>query len=113
MARINAGRALPYLLIGPAVLVELVVHVIPALLALIISLLRVNQFTISDWTHAPWAGLSNYGAGLSPNALGNEFYSALGRTVLFTGIVVGVSWLLGFAAAVALSHPFRGRQFFR
>jgi len=111
--RLNAGRALPYLLIGPAVAVELVVHVVPSMLAFVISLLRLNQFTIAHWTSAPFAGLANYRAGLSTNAIGDDFYSALGRTALFSLLVVVASWLLGFAAAVLLSHPFRGRQFFR
>ena len=113
MARVDVGRALPYLLIGPAVLVELVVHVAPTVLAFVISLLRLNQFTIAHWTSAPWAGLSNYTAGLSPNELGDDFYGSLERTAWFTLLVVGFSWLLGFAAAVALSRPFRGRRFFR
>lgn len=107
------GRALPYLLIGPAILVELLVHVVPTVLAVVISFLRLNQFTLARWTEAPWAGLANYRAVLSPNALGDDFYSALERTAVFTVIVVAASWLLGFAAAVALSHPFRGRAFFR
>jgi multiple sugar transport system permease protein len=113
VARFDAGRALPYLLIGPAVAVELVVHVIPAAIAIVISLLRLDQFTIAHWTHAPFAGLSNYRAGLSTNAIGDDFYSALGRTALFTVLVVAFSWLLGFVAALLLAHPFRGRQFFR
>ena len=106
-------RALPYLLVGPAVAVELVVHVIPSLLAIVLSLLRLDQSSIAHWTHAPFAGLANYRAGLSTNAIGDDFYSALGRTAVFTVLVVATSWLLGFVAAVALSHPFRGRQFFR
>src|SRR6185437_10027119 len=69
--------------------------------------------TIARWTHAPFAGLANYRTALSPNAIGDDFYAALGRTALFTVVVVVFSWLLGFSAAVALSRPFRGRQFFR
>jgi multiple sugar transport system permease protein len=109
----DAGRALPYLLVGPAVAVELIVHVIPSVLALVLSFLRVNQFTIAHWTDAPFAGLSNYRAGLSTNAIGDDFYSALGRTALFSVVVVAASWLVGCTAAVLLSRHFRGRQFLR
>lgn len=110
---IDLGRALPYLLVGPAVVVELLVHVVPSVLGLVISFLRLNQFTIAHWTDAPFAGWTNYRAGLSTNAIGDDFYSALGRTALFSVLVVAGSWLMGFSAAVLLSRPFRGRQFFR
>jgi multiple sugar transport system permease protein len=100
----------PYLLLGPAIVLELAVHVVPIALGIVSSFLRLNQFTIAHWTAAPSAGLSNYRTALDPgNPLGGDVYAALGRTAMFTVLVVGLSWCLGMFVAVLLQSPFRGR----
>lgn len=103
---------MPYLLLGPAVVLEFAVHVLPIALGIVSSFLRLNQFTIAHWTAAPSAGLDNYRTALDPgDPLGSDLYAALGRTALFTVLVVGLSWGLGMFVAVALRSPFRGRAF--
>jgi multiple sugar transport system permease protein len=102
----------PYVLLAPAILLELLVHVLPIALGVLTSFLRLDQFTVGRWTDAPWTGLSNYRVALDPrDPFGSEMYAALGRTAMFTLVVVGASWCLGIFAAVMLSVPFRGRGF--
>ncbi|MFC1411642.1 carbohydrate ABC transporter permease [Streptacidiphilus sp. N1-12] len=105
---------LPYLLLLPAVLFELLVHVIPMLVGIWISFERLTQFFIGDWGAAPGAGLSNYRFALDfDNAVGKALLHSFGITLAFTVLVVGLSWLLGTGAAVLLQDPFRGRGLLR
>ncbi len=48
------------LLIVPAVIFELLIHVIPLLAGVGISFLGLTQFFIRNWTLAPFVGLGNY-----------------------------------------------------
>jgi multiple sugar transport system permease protein len=108
------GRALPYLLVVPALLFELLVHIIPLLTGVGISFLQLTQFYIRNWSAAPWAGLHNY-------SLAVHFHGPIGRgllhsfeiTLAFSVLVVGVSWGLGMAAALLVNSEFRGRTWFR
>ncbi len=109
----STGRT-TYLLILPAFTIELLVHVAPVLLGIVISLLRLDQFDLRDWTSAPYAGMANFRTGLDPSgALGADLVSSLGRTILYAVLVVAISWCLGLFAAVLLARPFRGRAFFQ
>lgn len=95
-------------------LLELLVHVGPMLLGIVLSVLRLDQSTVGHWTRAPYAGLGNYRAGLDPHgAVGADFFHALLRTAGFTAIVVAASWCLGMFAATILNSAFRGRSFFQ
>lgn len=103
---------LPYLLLGPAIALELFVHVLPIALGVVSSFLRLDQFTVARWTKAPSAGLANYRVALDPGRpLGSDLYAALGRTAAFAVLAVGLSWCLGMFVAVMLRSPFRGRGF--
>lgn len=105
---------LPYLLVGPVVVAELVVHVIPTLVGLFLSFRHVNQFNLKDWTDSEYAGTENYRTALDPGtAVGSAVWSSFGTTVAFTLLVVALCWVVGMFAAVLLSLPFRGRNFFR
>lgn len=48
--------ALPYLLLLPAVLLELLIHLVPMVMGVVMSFRQLTQFFIRDWTRAPWAG---------------------------------------------------------
>ncbi|MCZ4500385.1 MAG: ycjO4 [Marmoricola sp.] len=105
---------LPYLLVGPVVICELVVHVLPTLVGLFLSLHHVNQFNLRDWTRSEYVGTENYRTALDPGtAVGASLWSSVGVTVAFTVVVVWLCWVIGMFAAVILSLPFRGRNFFR
>src|SRR5688500_6228273 len=81
---------LPYLLLLPAIALELLVHVIPMVVGVWMSLLELTQFQIRDWSAAPFAGLDNYRATLDINGpVGKELLHSFWVTVLYTTFSVG------------------------
>ncbi len=104
-------RLLPYLLMAPAVLAIVLVQVVPILASVAMSFMKVNQFTLADWTHAPFVGLSNYKIVIgSNNAISQALLTSLFVTIVYTVVVVAVSWVLGMAAAVFLAEVMPGRR---
>jgi multiple sugar transport system permease protein len=107
-------QLLPYLLILPAVGLELLIHIIPLLFGIGISFLKLTQFYLRNWTAAPVAGFDNYKLALDFNqAAGQALLHSFVVTLEFTILVVGSSWLLGMAAAVLTQRTFRGRGLVR
>ncbi|MFC6081775.1 carbohydrate ABC transporter permease [Sphaerisporangium aureirubrum] len=112
-ARLRRG-GLPYLLILPAVLLELLIHVVPMLVGVGMSFLKLTQFFIRNWTAAPFAGLDNYRVAVDfDSAVGRSLLHSFTVTVVFTAIAVGLSWLLGTMGAVLMQGSFRGRGLLR
>jgi multiple sugar transport system permease protein len=108
------GWWLPLVLLAPAIVFELLIHVIPMLTGIWISFLQLTKFYIANWGAAPFVGLKNYTVALDVNtSIGKGLFASFFITVGFTILVVGLSWVLGMAAAVALQGRFRGRGFFR
>ncbi|MFZ3468438.1 carbohydrate ABC transporter permease [Streptomyces sp. 4.24] len=106
--------ALPYLLLLPALILELLIHLIPMVMGITMSFRQLTQFFIRNWSSAPWSGFDNYELAVDINkpvgeALLNSFYT----TVLFTLLSVGLCWFLGTAAAVFMQETFRGRGILR
>ncbi|GAA2810158.1 sugar ABC transporter permease [Kitasatospora sp. CM 4170] len=107
--RLRPG-ALPYLLLLPALALELLIHLAPMLVGIVMSLKRLTQFFVRDWSAAPWAGLANY-------RMAVDFHAPVGRALLhsfwvtctFTVLAVGLAWLLGTTAAIMMQDTFRGR----
>ncbi|MCW2941714.1 MAG: sugar transporter permease [Actinomycetia bacterium] len=105
---------LPYLLLLPALALELLIHLVPMLVGIAMSFKQLTQFFIRNWSGAPWAGLGNYRTAV-------DFHAAVGQALLnsflvtcsFTLLVVGLSWLLGTAAAILMQDAFRGRGVLR
>ncbi|MFI8966889.1 carbohydrate ABC transporter permease [Streptomyces sp. NPDC053493] len=115
-ARVRTRRrlALPYLLLLPALLLELLVHLVPMLMGAVMSLKELTQFFIRDWTAAPWAGLDNYAVSVDVDApVGQALLKSFGTTCVFTLASVALCWLLGTAAAILLQDGFRGRGLLR
>ncbi|WP_238007786.1 sugar ABC transporter permease [Dactylosporangium sp. AC04546] len=107
-------RQLPYILLAPAVLLEIAIHVVPMLVGVWMSLLELTQFHIQDWSTAPFVGLANYTTTLNPGTeAGRALFHSFWLTVLYTTLSVGISWLFGMSAAVFLQRPFRGRALLR
>jgi multiple sugar transport system permease protein len=105
---------LPYLLIIPAIVMELLVHVLPMVLGVWIAFIGLTQLHISDWVSAPFVGFHNFITGLNPaGPIGNEFFGAVGRTALYTAIVMVCVWVIGIFAAVMLNTSFKGRALLR
>lgn len=110
----HIGWWLPYALILPAVLFELLIHFVPMIVGVWMSFVKLNQFFIANWAAAPFAGLSNYRISLDFNqAQGAALLSSFAITCAFTILVVGISWGFGMMAAVALQRDFFGRGVLR
>ncbi|MCX4903212.1 carbohydrate ABC transporter permease [Streptomyces sp. NBC_00878] len=106
--------ALPYLLLLPALLLELLVHLVPMVIGIVMSFKELTQFYIRDWGAAPWAGFDNYSLSVDFDApVGAALLDSFFVTCAFTVLSVGLCWLLGTTAAVYMQETFRGRGFLR
>ncbi|MEU9957625.1 sugar ABC transporter permease [Streptomyces sp. NPDC050982] len=106
--------ALPYLLLLPALLLELLVHLVPMVIGIVMSFKELTQFYIRDWGAAPWAGFDNYSLSVDFDApVGEALLDSFFVTCAFTVLSVGLCWLLGTTAAVYMQETFRGRGFLR
>ncbi|MFE2293771.1 carbohydrate ABC transporter permease [Streptomyces sp. NPDC059452] len=111
--RIRQG-GLPYLLLLPAVLLELLIHIIPMIIGIVMSFRQLTQFFINNWGAAPWVGLDNYRIAVDFDApIGEALLHSFFVTCVFTFFSVGFAWLLGTAAAILLQESFRGRGILR
>ncbi len=105
---------LPYLLLLPAVILELLIHIVPMLAGVGISFLGLTEFYLSNWRAAPFAGTSNYAVALNLNqATGQALLHSFTVTLLYTILVLAISWTFGMAAAVLTQRAFRGRGLVR
>ncbi|MFI9646422.1 carbohydrate ABC transporter permease [Streptomyces sp. NPDC052040] len=105
---------LPYLLLLPALLLELLVHLVPMVIGVVMSFKELTQFYIRDWGTAPWAGIDNYRVSVDVHApVGDALLHSFLVTVGFTLLSVALCWLLGTAAAVFMQDTFRGRALLR
>src|SRR5674476_864025 len=101
---------LPYVLLIPAIVMELLIHIIPMLIGVLMSFFKMTQLYLANWRHAPFAGLDNYRLALNFNApAGQALLHSFAVTLLFTGLVLVFSWFLGLVAAILTQRPFRGR----
>ena len=108
------GWWLPYALLAPAVVFELLIHVIPMVTGIWMSFLKLTRAYIANWGEAPFVGVQNYQVALDFNgAVGEALLRSFLLTCGFTVLVVGLAWGMGMAAAVALQKKFRGRGLFR
>jgi multiple sugar transport system permease protein len=111
----SIGRgAVPYLLVLPALLMELLIHLVPMIVGVVMSFKELTQFYIRNWGAAPWKGLGNYRVAVDFNgAIGHALLHSFLITCAFTVLAVGFSWLLGTTAAILMQDAFRGRGFLR
>ena len=102
--------ATPYLLVLPAILLELLIHIIPMLVGIWMSFINLTQFFIANWSEAPFAGLGNYKIAIDfATPIGRALLHSFTVSILYTMIVVGLAWLFGMSAAAVLQRSFRGR----
>ncbi|BCL24120.1 carbohydrate ABC transporter permease [Streptomyces tuirus] len=105
---------LPYLLLLPALLLELLVHLVPMVIGIVISFKELTQFYVRDWGAAPWSALDNYRVSVDFDApAGEALLHSFLVTIAFTVLSVGLCWLIGTAAAVFMQDTFRGRGLLR
>ncbi|GLY77625.1 carbohydrate ABC transporter permease [Actinoallomurus iriomotensis] len=111
----SVGRgAVPYLLVLPAILMELLIHLVPMVVGVVMSFKELTQFYIRNWGQAPGAGLRNYRVVVDVNgAVGSALLHSFLITCAFAVLAVGFSWLLGITGAILMQDTFRGRGFLR
>ncbi|WP_425575179.1 carbohydrate ABC transporter permease [Streptomyces durmitorensis] len=106
--------SLPYLLLLPALLLEILVHLLPIVIGGVMSFKELTQFFIRDWGAAPWSGLDNYEIAVDFDApVGEALLHSFFVTCAFTLLSVGLCWLIGTAAAIYLQETFKGRGILR
>ncbi|GAA0690745.1 sugar ABC transporter permease [Kitasatospora atroaurantiaca] len=114
MGKRLARIGLPYLLLLPALALELLIHLVPMVVGIVMSFKQLTQFFIRDWSAAPWTGLGNYRMSVDINApVGRSLLNSFWVTCAFTLLAVGLSCLLGTTAAILMQDTFRGRGLLR
>ncbi|MFG2598035.1 carbohydrate ABC transporter permease [Streptomyces sp. NPDC048462] len=106
--------SLPYLLLLPAVVLELLVHLVPIAFGFIMAFKELTQFYLRDWSAAPWRGVENFRIAVDFDApVGKALLHSFWVTCLFTVLAVALCWLLGVAASIFMQEAFAGRGFLR
>lgn len=107
-------KVIPYLLVAPAILCELLVHFIPMVAGVVMSFFALTLFTLHHWSSAPFAGLANFRVAVDVKGpIGSALLHSFEITVPYTILVVAISWVLGMVAAVGLNAEFKGRSWLR
>jgi multiple sugar transport system permease protein len=101
-------RQRPLWLLGPGGLLMTVVIVLPLLLAVYISLIDLDQYTLRRWLDAPFIGLDNF-----VEAFQSGLPHSIWLSVSFAVVATVATVPLGVAAAVATQNPYRGRAVVR
>ncbi|WP_328470925.1 carbohydrate ABC transporter permease [Streptomyces sp. NBC_00448] len=111
--RLRQG-GLPYLLLLPAILAELLIHIVPMVFGIVISFRDLTLFYIRHWQTAPWAAFDNYKAAVEIHQpIGQALLHSFWVSLSYTLLSVSFSWLIGIAAAILLQDTFRGRGILR
>ena len=107
-------NALPYLLVIPAVLFELLIHIVPMVFGVVISFLGLTSLYIRNWVQAPFTGFNNFKLGLDIGGpIGSSLLHSFLITTAYTVLIVVGGWVMGLTAALLVNSEFRGRGWFR
>jgi multiple sugar transport system permease protein len=96
-------RNIRWLLVSPAVLIIVALTIFPLAFSIWVSFV---QFDFSISNEHPWVGLDNFKA----NWEDPIWVHSLWVTALLATVSVAVELVLGFALALAMLRPFRGRR---
>jgi multiple sugar transport system permease protein len=105
----------PYLLLAPAALMMVIVNLVPIIQGFRMSMLKLNQYTLSQFMDAPYVGLRNYrGVLLDPtNPVHSGMLGALRNTALYSLLVTACAVGIGLAVALLLNRDFPGKALAR
>lgn len=113
-SRKRARRERPLWLMWPSIGLLLLIIGIPLLIAIYISFLNLDQYTLRSWVYAPWVGLSNYVAALTAgNVVGASTLASLFVSLAFSLLTTIFITPIGILAAFTVNTPYRGRTFVR
>src|SRR3954470_10582690 len=99
----NGGRALGYAFVAPTLAFLVLFNVYPLLYNVVLSFTDA-KLSGGEWG---WVGGANYARVFAGNH--PEYARALRVTGSFVACAVTIELLLGFALALALQRPFRGK----
>jgi multiple sugar transport system permease protein len=115
IARSWRRQRFPLLLITPAIVFMIVVHLVPTAAGVYLAFLQLDTFTFFLLFDAPWVGFENFRNILfeADNPLRSGFVEAVWNTVYYTGWTVALTLAGGLGIALLLNRKFPGRSIAR
>jgi multiple sugar transport system permease protein len=107
--RRRGERNRPLWMLLPGGILMLLIIVVPLVVAVLMSTLDLDQYTLQSWLQAPFIGLGNYVEAITASPL----LRSIGISVSFAVIAAVVTMPIGLAAALATQNRFRGRALVR
>ncbi|GIO37718.1 ABC transporter permease [Paenibacillus antibioticophila] len=100
-----------YLFILPTFLFMLMVHILPMIQGIWMSLLKLNQFTLNQFLRAPFIGIKNYTELIfnENNPVRQGLGYALRNTAIYSVVVTISVMVIGLLVAMLLNRDFPGR----
>ena len=102
-AHTPGGR--PLWLMSPTLVLLTLVIIVPFVIAVIISFLDLDQYSLRSWIHAPFLRLDNYREAFTSSGLLHSLWISVAFAVLTTAVCAPI----GLLAALAVNTHFRGR----
>jgi len=102
-------RNRPFWMLLPGGILMVLVIVIPLILAVVISMLDLDQYTLRSWLQAPFIGLGNFVEAVTKSTL----LRSIGISASFAAIAAVATLPIGVFAALATQNAFRGRGLVR
>ncbi|UOF89496.1 sugar ABC transporter permease [Fodinisporobacter ferrooxydans] len=114
VGKLQKRNSPPYWMMFPALLLLIIIVVAPFLVAVYTSFTKLDQYTIANWTHAPFVGWKNYvNAFTQGNALGASAIQSVWVSIAFSLLTtIGIT-PIGIIAALLVNKPFRGQRWVR
>lgn len=110
LVRIKENK-LAYFLISPAIIAMILIHFIPIISGIMMSFLKLNQFTLKKFLRAPFIGLDNYKAVLfdETSTIRSGFFDSLRNTAVFGTICSILVLSIAMLLAILLNRKFKFR----
>lgn len=102
-------RNRPFWMLLPGGILMVLVIVIPLVLAIVISMLDLDQYTLRSWLQAPFIGLGNFVEAVTKSTL----LRSIGISASYAAIAAVATLPIGVFAALATQNAFRGRGLVR
>jgi multiple sugar transport system permease protein len=110
----GSGFAPPLQLMAPSLILLVLIVYVPLVVAAYISITALNQYTITNWLHAPVVGVRHYLEGLNPwGPLGGSLLGSIRASLLFSLLTTFFITPIGLGAALLFNSQLRGRAVFR
>ncbi len=107
MSKTKSGNRLGWALLSPSLAILGFTGILPFIFVIFIGFHSWNVFSAERGRQ--FVGFDNY----QQLVFDEAFLGALGRSILFTVLVVGIELILGFLLAQSLISDFKGKTFFR